>query len=336
MGIYNIGIILCELRKKKHFSQKQLAEGICSIEYISKIENGKKTPSFDIISKLFHRLGENPSLFFTNLSSIDNELYTEHRFELEKLIGASQYDKARSFIALLVKKYPFYSSGEPHQYIMGKESFILQNLDKKFDEAYDMALRSILLTKPDFTIDTMDNYEFYSINELWSLLYMASALYWKVIDLNLGNDIETSILLASFVLSHLDRAYLHPSMMGTLYASATFYLGKYYRTAMRIEEASAVCAKGFQFVTEYYNQLLELLGKIIINQAWCLSLDKPWKNMARNDRFLLSDILDTKMLYELIGQVLLLISANDETMQQYFDFPYQEIIKKLSLIPSSP
>ena len=63
MSIYNIGSIIKELRKKKKFSQKQLAEGICSIEYISKIENNKKSPSTEIASKLLAKLGADSDMF---------------------------------------------------------------------------------------------------------------------------------------------------------------------------------------------------------------------------------------------------------------------------------
>lgn len=38
MGIYNIGAILRGLRKSRGFSQKQLAEGTCTVEYISKMD----------------------------------------------------------------------------------------------------------------------------------------------------------------------------------------------------------------------------------------------------------------------------------------------------------
>lgn len=341
MSIYNIGIILRELRKKKHFSQKQLAEGICSIEYISKIENGKKNPSSEITSKLFHRLGVNPNLFFTNLSSIDNDLYTRHRFELETLLGASKFAEARAYIASLEKEYSFYSSGEPRQYVMSKQAHILANLDKKFDESYDLAFHSILLTKPDFTLETRKDYEFFSINELWAFLYMAAALYWKEMDFKLGKELNTSIDLASFVLSQLDKGYLHPSMIGALYASATFYLGKFLYTEGRLEESSAVSDKGAKFITQYYNQIIELLGKIVLNQAFC-SLKEDERKILMSDNICdtlppwnkrsslpFQEITRPEQLYE-IGRNLLILSANQETMHRYLDFPFGKIIQYLS------
>ncbi|TFJ43433.1 hypothetical protein CKN80_12855 [Carnobacterium divergens] len=46
-----------ELRKNKRFSQKQLAEGICTQVTISKIENHNSIPTMNILSKLCERLG---------------------------------------------------------------------------------------------------------------------------------------------------------------------------------------------------------------------------------------------------------------------------------------
>ena len=63
--------------------------------------------------------------------------------------------------------------------------------------------------------------------------------------------------------------YLHPSMIGTLYASAVFYLSLYLYADNRFEESVTVSEKGIDFLTEYYNQILELLGKIFVYQALC-------------------------------------------------------------------
>lgn len=322
MNHYNIGSMLCELRTKKKFSQKQLAEGICSVTYISKIENGKKIPSEDITVKLFSRLGVNPSLFYTNLSSADNELYHEHCFELERLIGASAFSEAEKYIDSLEKKYTFYASGEPHQYIMGKRSHILSNLYKKFDEAYQLAYQSIFLTKPDFTLETRDNYEYFSLNELWAMLYMTAALYWKETDHPAGVGYDLPIALCSFVLTHLDKGYLHSSTIGAIYASAVFYLGKSLTSAGRIDETPAILDKGIQFVTQHYNQILELFGKILLNRALCFLPEKERNALLEGilavpAAFAANNLMSKADLMFEAGRALLLLSGNTVTVQRY-------------------
>lgn len=304
MGVYKIGIIIKQLRKQKSFSQKQLAEGICSTEYISKIENEIKTPSPEMASKLIQRLGVNPDMFFANLSTADNDLYNEHCFEMDKLISASKFEEARKYIQALERNYPFYASGEPRQYLMGKQAHILANLDKKFEESYELAYQSILLTKENFTVERMDEYTFFSVNELWSMLYMALAFYWKQKHFLTGVDISPAINLVATILSHLERGYHHPSLIGNLYASCICFQSRFLYSANRAEEAISVTDKGLQFIISHYNQIIELLGKIMINRAACASafqLDK-----------------EKEHFYD-IGIMLLQLANNEETVHRYLE-----------------
>ncbi|WP_226535515.1 helix-turn-helix domain-containing protein [Fictibacillus halophilus] len=47
-------------RNSLNLSQTALASGICSVSYLSKIENGLTKPSDEIYSLLFYRLGLDP------------------------------------------------------------------------------------------------------------------------------------------------------------------------------------------------------------------------------------------------------------------------------------
>lgn len=54
-----IGQKIFFFRKSKGMTQEQLAQGICSISHLSKIENGHEVPSEDTLSHLCNRLGIN-------------------------------------------------------------------------------------------------------------------------------------------------------------------------------------------------------------------------------------------------------------------------------------
>ncbi len=312
MSIYNIGNIIKELRKKKNFSQKQLAEGICSIEYISKIENNKKNPSTEIASKLLAKLGADSDMFLSHLNFMDNKAYQTHCFELEALISKSNFKKARKYIKELEKNYPFYASGEPKQYLMTKSSHILANLDKNFEGAYELALNAILLTKPDFTIDSMPEYEFYSINELWAMLYMAAALFWDDNDHQRNIHLDFTIRLGRTVFSHLEKGYLQPSLVGTLYTCTSFYLSKFLCANGDYKEASVIADKGIAFVTSHYNQIIELLGKIFCNKTFCMYFQ---------------DDLDAAKRLSTIGGVLIKLASNQPTIERYLNKSFEETSK---------
>ena len=308
MGIYKIGIIIKQLRKQKSFSQKQLAEGICCVEYISKIENEIKTPSPEMANKLLHRLGVNPDTFITNLSTYDNDLHNAHQFQIDCLLGASKFEEAEKYIKSIETNHAFYAEGEALQYIMGKKSTILCNLNKDFDAAYTIAYQSILLTKSDFSIDKMTHYDFYSINELWALLYMALAQYWKQKHHGLEYHLETTLEILSLILHHLDRGYLHPSLVGVLYAETCFYYSRFLYSANKISEATEASDKGIQFITKQYNQVIELLGKLAVNRASCA--------YTHNNN------TETEHYYT-TGKTLLQLSANQETLDRYVSIDAQ-------------
>ena len=56
MSIYKIGYIIKQRREELHYTQEELAEGICSVTTLSRIENGERLPSKDNFEMLFQRL----------------------------------------------------------------------------------------------------------------------------------------------------------------------------------------------------------------------------------------------------------------------------------------
>ncbi len=75
MVYYQLGEVLGELRRRAKLTQEELAEGICSISSISRIERGDQMPSIQIMDELFARLGHSTD-FFVGLGS---------SFELESM-----------------------------------------------------------------------------------------------------------------------------------------------------------------------------------------------------------------------------------------------------------
>ena len=53
----SLGDKIRELRKRKHMTQEELADGICTSVSISRIENGIQMPSSAILDKILDRLG---------------------------------------------------------------------------------------------------------------------------------------------------------------------------------------------------------------------------------------------------------------------------------------
>lgn len=64
-----VGPYLKELRKKNNMTRSQLANGICSVSYITRIENGNRCPSSVILRQLTNKLGITPEYLFRAIES---------------------------------------------------------------------------------------------------------------------------------------------------------------------------------------------------------------------------------------------------------------------------
>lgn len=58
MGMYNIGDVIKQTRKNLVLTQEELCDGICSVETLSRIENGKQIPSKSTFQALMERMGK--------------------------------------------------------------------------------------------------------------------------------------------------------------------------------------------------------------------------------------------------------------------------------------
>lgn len=63
MVYYQLGDVVGELRSRVHMTQEELADGICSVSSISRIERGNQMPSGHITEEIFARLGMDANFF---------------------------------------------------------------------------------------------------------------------------------------------------------------------------------------------------------------------------------------------------------------------------------
>ncbi|PAT01151.1 hypothetical protein CI105_07865, partial [Candidatus Izimaplasma bacterium ZiA1] len=71
----DIGSFIKKQRIIKDVTQEKLSEGICSISYLSKIENNQIIPNHYLVKKIFERLNVNEDCF--NVSIKDHEYLKE-------------------------------------------------------------------------------------------------------------------------------------------------------------------------------------------------------------------------------------------------------------------
>ena len=98
MSKYNSGEMIRLYRVSKKMSQEVLSEDICSVEALSRIENGKQGTKFELYKNLMHRLGGIPEKSYEILD--DDMKISELRFQYEDAMKKNNFDEAE----MLLKK----------------------------------------------------------------------------------------------------------------------------------------------------------------------------------------------------------------------------------------
>lgn len=89
----DFGHVLKELRLKNNMTKTQLANGICSSSYITRIENGERVPTSVIMRQLCNKLGINSEIL---LRLIESPISLQQKEIIEQIfhhIGRSDYKK---------------------------------------------------------------------------------------------------------------------------------------------------------------------------------------------------------------------------------------------------
>jgi len=94
-----VGQKIKELRKSMNMARSQLAEGICSVSYISRIENGSRCPNSLILRQFANKLGISAELLLRTIESSTSlkafELIKKARIAMEY----NHYDTVKSLVS---------------------------------------------------------------------------------------------------------------------------------------------------------------------------------------------------------------------------------------------
>ena len=89
MEIYNIGEVIQKRRKSLGITQEQLSEGICSVQTLSRVENGKHQISWEKFKRLMEKLGM-PSEKYSLVIKVDDMESIEYEKEIFQLIRSEE------------------------------------------------------------------------------------------------------------------------------------------------------------------------------------------------------------------------------------------------------
>ncbi|MDI3235910.1 helix-turn-helix domain-containing protein [Exiguobacterium antarcticum] len=131
-----IGNEIKRIRKQKKMTQKELCEGICSQAEISKIENGRNSPTIDLLQQIAKRLRVPLSLLFRD--QLESDAFRETDNHLSSLFRERKYKEMRKEIA--------YTNSAHHHEIFLLKAYFSILLDVKTDKI-DYRTASVLLSR---------------------------------------------------------------------------------------------------------------------------------------------------------------------------------------------
>lgn len=149
MGIYLIGEVIRRTRESLNMTQEQLSEGICQTETLSRIENGKNTPSRETYEKLMSKMKKRTEKYqpLVRADGIRAHLLRE---KLEREIRAHRNREARQTIREL-NPYLLPDDKVNRQYILWAQAVTEYRGERIATERYrELLVQALRCTIPEY------------------------------------------------------------------------------------------------------------------------------------------------------------------------------------------
>lgn len=136
------------MRQACHMTQEELAFGICSVETLSRIENGRHGVKKETYRALMEKMGRNHEYEYAICTGKDMELLEEKKL-IEDAIGRQEYEKAERYLRIVKRKISMNPINE--QYLRGEEALIAYYTRKiDAEELVKLLGQAIEITLPDY------------------------------------------------------------------------------------------------------------------------------------------------------------------------------------------
>lgn len=218
MGIYRLGDIIRMSRKSLSITQEQLCDGICSVETLSRVENGRQIPGKDVYELLMERMGRSRERAYSMLSISDYYIFEKMKLFYDYI---ERYDYIKAEKVLNLIKRSLGNSKMDKQFLIRGENIVNYRLNRINAEEFLHGLeKSLLLTIPQYGKISLAGWPL-NYQETVLLLNISSALaqnkrYDKAIEIleEVSNvmmqsymDEEQKVILQSKILSNLSKWY---------------------------------------------------------------------------------------------------------------------------------
>ncbi len=243
-----LGTAMKKRRLELGLSQQQLCEGICEPITVSRLENGKQTPSKRTLNALLDRLDMPTDKYYALLSDKEiqiEKLWTEITAYNVRFNYATKENrpKIREETLKLHKELIKIAGDNDNiinqhiirsQIILGKEDGFYT-----FEEQYDILLKAIKMTSPNFDINNI-NSGLYTFEEIKIINQLAVVHIYKEEHIE---AIDILSQLYKYIKSHfhtINLAQANLNMIIFNYANELYTIGQYKKSLELAEEGRKI------------------------------------------------------------------------------------------------
>lgn len=277
----HIGKTIEYLRKLRKLTQQQLAKGICTREYIRKLEGGYNQPTIYILDLLSQRLQEdiyNYHLLVEKHNNIETHIKVQ---EINDILGAENYELLEKTVHVYENLESF-KEGEALQIVYYSKALCDYYLRQNYSDAINYCIKGLKVYKKDFDIENWSDF-LYSKIELKLINSIASCQCYN-------NNIDKGIKLFYELFDYLDKY-----VSGTLYsirAVGNFHVTLYTQVAYNLSTHLSRQEK-FSEGLELIDKAIKISLKTKFMGMYPYLLEKKFQLL-----YMLKDYENSKLYYE--------------------------------------
>ena len=256
MALYNIGNFIKQRREELGITQNELAEGLCSLPTLSRIEGGSHVPHGNTLRSLLQRLGYSDALMLMPASREEFEI-TRLQVKIRQLYNTRDREGARELFAKLGEYKDFFSVSDRQFYEVMHTVFYKKDFTS--EEILDKLESAMRLTHPDYGASNLPRIITYeeatALNNI-AIIYseMGKTDYTIKVLYHLKDFYEHDVLDSSESMRAL------PTIM--------YNLSKFLGLSGRYDECISVCNQGIKLMKDYTRG--RCLALTLYNLAWAM------------------------------------------------------------------
>jgi len=256
MGKYRLGDIICMTRKSLSITQEKLSEGICSIETLSRVENGKQNPSRDTYELLMERMGRSRERSYSMMSISDYHILERMKL-LEDYIEIYEYTRAETVLKEIINTLG--KTNLERQFFIRVESIINYRLNRiNAKEFLENLEKAILLTIPQYGKISLAG---------WPLNFHEAVLMQNISSGYAQNkNYNKAIKILEEANNVMKQSYMDEQQRVILQSTYCSNLSKWYGLIGEYEKAIEVAKDGISICKKH--RLGHVLPNLLYGIAW--------------------------------------------------------------------